>query len=187
MLLANGVGLGQPLNAMQLLWLNMVTDIFPGLALALEPPEPEVLQVPPRSPDEPILDSQDFQRIIFESSVLSVSTMAAYGYGIARYGISPHASSIAFMSLVTAQLLHALSCRSTKPISTTQLPANHYLTVGLGGSLTLQLICLVIPGLRNLLQATPLNLLDGAVIANSALLPLLLNEATKSNRTGEEP
>ncbi len=179
MLLANGMGLGQPLNAMQLLWLNMVTDIFPGLALALEPPEPQVLQVPPRSPDEPILNSQDFQRIIFESSVLSVSTMAAYSYGIVRYGISPHASSIAFMSLVTGQLLHALSCRSTKPLSTAQLPANHYLTLALAGSLALQLICLVIPGLRNLMQVTPLNLLDGAVIANSALLPLLFNEATK--------
>ncbi len=180
MLLANGVGLGQPLNAMQLLWLNMVTDIFPGLALALEPPEPQVLQVSPRSPEEPILNSQDFQRIIFESSVLSASSMAAYGYGIARYGISPHASSIAFMSLVTGQLLHALSCRSTKPLSKLQLPPNHYLTVALGGSLTLQLICLVIPGLRNLMQVTPLNLIDGVVIGNSALLPLLFNEATKS-------
>ena len=187
MLLANGMGLGQPLNAMQLLWLNMVTDIFPGLALALEPPEPDVLQVPPRSPDEPILNSQDFQRIIFESSVLSVSTMAAYSYGIARYGISPQASSIAFMSLVTGQLLHALSCRSTKPLSAIQLPPNHYLTAALGGSLTLQLICLVIPGLRNLMQVTPLNLVDGVVIGNSALLPLLFNEATKSNQLGEKP
>ena len=179
MLLANGLGLGQPLNAMQLLWLNMLTDIFPGLALALEPPEPGVLQAPPRSPDEPILNSKDFHRIISESSVLSISTMAAYSYGITRYGISPQASSIAFMSLVTGQLLHALSCRSTKPLSTTQLPSNHYLTVALGGSLILQLICPAIPGLRNLLQVTPLNLLDGAVIGNSALVPLLFNEATK--------
>ena len=186
MLLANGVGLGQPLNAMQLLWLNMVTDIFPGLALALEPPEPQVLNAPPRSPDEPILNSKDFQRIISESSVLSVSSMAAYGYGIARYGISPHASSIAFMSLVTGQLLHALSCRSTRPLSEIDLPANHYLTGALGGSLTLQLICLVIPGLRNLLQVTPLNLLDGVVISNSALLPLLFNEVTKLNPTEQE-
>ncbi len=186
MLLANGVGLGQPLNAMQLLWLNMVTDIFPGLALALEPPEPGVLQVPPRPPDEPILNPKDFQRIIAESSVLSVSSMAAYGYGIARYGISPHASSIAFMSLVTGQLIHALSCRSTKPLSTIQLPPNHYLTLALGGSLTLQLICLIIPGLRSLMQVTPLNLLDGVVIGNSALLPLLFNEATKPHGTGEK-
>ncbi|MDJ0681866.1 MAG: HAD-IC family P-type ATPase, partial [Xenococcaceae cyanobacterium MO_167.B52] len=186
MLLANGVGLGQPLNAMQLLWLNMVTDIFPGLALALEPPEPDVLLLPPRSSEEPILNSQNFQRIIYESSVLSVSTMAAYGYGIARYGISPHASSIAFMSLVTSQLLHALSCRSSKPLSAIELSPNHYLTVALSGSLTLQLICLVIPGLRSLLQVTPLNLLDGVVISNSALLPLLFNERTKK-MTGAKP
>ncbi|RMF22534.1 MAG: cation-transporting P-type ATPase [Cyanobacteria bacterium J083] len=180
MLLANALGLGQPLNAIQLLWLNMVTDIFPGLALALEPPEPDVLQRPPRSPEEPILNTREFQRIIWESTILSTSTIAAYGYGIARYGISPHASSIAFMSLVTSQLVHALSCRSTKPLNTLELPANPYLTYGLGGSLTLQLLCLVIPGLRELMQVTPLNLLDGAVIANSALLPLIVNEATKN-------
>jgi len=75
MLLANLGGLGQPLNAMQLLWLNLVTDIFPGLALALEPSEPDVLQVPPRHADEAIVKPEDFKRITFESSMLSASTL----------------------------------------------------------------------------------------------------------------
>jgi Ca2+-transporting ATPase len=187
MLLANGLGLGQPLNAMQLLWLNMVTDIFPGLALALEPPEPDVLSVPPRSPEEPIIKGDDLKRIVFESNTLSLSTMGAYGLGIACYGIGPHASTIAFMSLVTGQLLHAISCRTSKPLSSVALPPNRYLTVALGGSLALQMTSLTIPGLRSLLKITPINLLDGVVIASSALLPLVINEASKPIKAGEEP
>jgi Ca2+-transporting ATPase len=184
--LANAGGIGQPLNAMQLLWLNLVTDIFPGLALALEAPEPEVLQVPPRSPDEAIIQPKDFQRIAVESSVLSLSTMSAYGYGITRYGVGLQASTIAFMSLVTGQLLHSLSCRSDRPFRIFKSPSNHYLTVALGGSLTLQFLCLAIPGLGNLLKVTPVNLLDSAVIAGSAIAPLLINESTKTIKGGTE-
>ncbi len=187
MLLANLGGLGQPLNAMQLLWLNLVTDIFPGLALALEPPEPDVLQVPPRPADESIVKPEDFKRITFESSMLSASTLGAYSYGIARYGMGPRASTLAFMSLVSGQLLHALSCRSAKPLRSSKLPPNRYLTFALAGSLSLQLISLFIPAMRNLLKVTPLNPLDGAVIASSALLPLLVNEETKSMGTEQQP
>src|SRR5262249_27823981 len=64
-------GLGHPLNAMQLLWINLLSDVTPGLALALEPPEPDVLRQPPRDPAAPILTSADFKRIAFESAVLS--------------------------------------------------------------------------------------------------------------------
>jgi Ca2+-transporting ATPase len=105
-------GMGEPLNAMQLLWINLISDIFPGLALALEPPEPDVLNHPPRDPDEPIITKGDLKRIGFESAVLSAGTLGAYGYGIARYGIGPQAGSLAFMTLSVAQLLHVISCRS---------------------------------------------------------------------------
>jgi Ca2+-transporting ATPase len=181
MFAATTAGMGQPLNAMQLLWLNLVTDIFPGLALALEAPEPDVLLLPPRPPDEPILKPSDFKRITLESTTLSLSTLAAYGYGLGRYGISPRSSTIAFMSLVMGQLFHAISCRSEKQgiFSRKQLPPNPYLTIALGGSFALQLISLAIPGLRSLLKLAPISLLDSSVIATSALLPLVVHETAK--------
>lgn len=181
MLTATTLGIGQPLNAMQLLWLNLVTDIFPGLALALEPPEPDVLSSPPRNPDEPIIPKSDMGRILLESTTISVCALAGYGYAVIQYGISPQASTIGFMSLTIGQLLHALSCRSNKStiLSTHKLPSNHYLTAALGGSLALQLVVAAIPGLRNLLQVTSVNFVDVGVIGASALLPLLINEATK--------
>jgi len=182
---AIAVGLGQPLNAMQLLWINLVSDIFPGLALALELPEPDVLSQPPRDPDEPIVKSSDFKRIAQESAVLSAGALGAYGYGIARYGFGPRAGTLAFMSLTTGQLLHSLSCRSEKfsIFDRERLPRNKYLEIALGGSFAVQILAMAIPGLRNLLGITTIGLLDGMVIGGSSFLPLLINEATKKRST----
>src|SRR4030095_7777790 len=85
MFTAIAAGLGQPLNAMQLLWINLISDIFPGLALALETPEPDVLSQPPRNPEEPIIKTSDFKRIAFESATLSAGALGAYGYGLIRF------------------------------------------------------------------------------------------------------
>ena len=85
------------------------------------------------------------------------------------------------MSLVSGQLLHALSCRSSIPLRSQKLPHNPYLTAALSGSMALQWVSLATPGLRNLLHVTPLNALDGLVIGSSAILPLAINEGTKTN------
>ncbi len=181
MLTATAGGIGQPLNAVQLLWLNLVTDIFPGLALALEQPEPDVLSQPPRNPDEPIIKTSDFKGILLESAIISASSLAAYGYALTKYGIGAPASTIGFMSLTSAQLLHALYCRSkTHSIySGKKLPPNQYLTLALGGSFALQILAAFVPGLKGLLQIAPIDIVDTAVIGTSAVVPLLLNEGTK--------
>jgi Ca2+-transporting ATPase len=174
-------GLGQPLSAMQLLWINLISDIAPGLALALEPSEPDVLNQPPRNPDEPIIKTSDFKRIAFESTALSAGALSAYGYGIMRYGMGQRTGTLAFMSLSIGQLLHAISCRSEKHniFEREKMPSNRYLNIAIGGSLGLQLLAMAIPGLRNLLGITPISISDGIVIGGSALLPLLVNEGTK--------
>jgi Ca2+-transporting ATPase len=179
---ATAVGIGEPLNAIQLLWLNLVTDIFPGLSLAMEAPEPEVLSQPPRNPDEPIIKKSDFGRIVFESATLSVSTLTAYAYAIRRYGFGPQASTVAFFTLTSAQLLHTLSCRSEHHslFSKEKLPRNSYLNAAVVGSFAIQILAIAVPPLRNLLKISPVNFVDTAVIIGSALWPLLLNESTKN-------
>jgi Ca2+-transporting ATPase len=185
-------GLGHPLNSMQLLWINLMSDVFPAIALSLEPPEPDVLKKPPRNPGEPIVKGSDFKRISVEASMLSTSTIGAYLYGIMRYGSGPRASTMAFTSLTTAQLLHAISCRSEthsifdKYRNRPALPSNKYLNLALGGSLFLQLLTFVVPGLRNILRIAPISISDGIVIGGSAILPLLINEGAKKGREKEE-
>jgi Ca2+-transporting ATPase len=181
---ALGIGLGQPLTAVQLLWINLLSDVWPGLALAMEPPEPDVLRRPPRDPAEPIVRRGDFRRIGFEAAGISASTLGAYGYGLLAHGPGARAGTIAFQSLTVGQLLHALSCRSEKAsiFGRDRLPPNRHLSLALAGSLLLQGLSMFVPGLRALLGTTRLSLLDGAVIGGSAILPLLVNEQTKIGR-----
>jgi Ca2+-transporting ATPase len=183
MFTALAAGLGQPFNVMQLLWINMISDIFPGLALAQEPPEPDVLLRPPRNPEEPLIKTADFKRLLFEASTLSAGTLAAYGYGVLRYGQGPQASTMAFTNFVTAGLLHAISHRSeTHSIyDAERLAPNKYLTIALTGSLGVQSLTLIVPGLRSFLGMSPLNPFDLAVSLGTAVAPLLINEATKKS------
>lgn len=178
-------GLGQPLTPMQLLWINLFSDIAPGLALAVEPPEPDVLSRPPRDPETSLVQASDFKRIAFESATMSAGAMGAYGFGIVRYGLGPQAGTMCFMSLMTAQLLHALSCRSEthRVLGGNELPSNPYMSVAFGGSLAVQWLALATPWVRNLLGLVPLGVADVMVVGGTAVAPFLVNEATKPGVT----
>jgi Ca2+-transporting ATPase len=182
MFTAMAVGIGFPLNVMQLLWINIISDIFPGLALSMEEPEFDVLDQPPREPQAPLFSSSDYKRMAYESAAISAGSLSAYAYGALRYGMGQRAGSLAFQSLTIGQLLHALSCRSERHslLGRERPSANKVLNVALGGSLILQIMTMVVPALRSFLGVTPLNLVDAAVIGGSALLPLAVNETTKS-------
>ncbi len=178
--IALAAGLGSPLTTMQLLWINLVSDIFPGLALTQEPPEPDVLDRPPRPSGEPIFTPAEYWRIAQEGATLTAATLGAYGYGILRYGLGPRAGTLAFNTLTISQLLHTFSCRSDRQsIFAGTLPSNPLLNLAVAGSIALQVVALLVPGLRTILGMTPISLVDGAVIAGTSLLPLLVNEMTK--------
>ncbi|HTY22666.1 MAG TPA: cation-transporting P-type ATPase [Desulfomonilaceae bacterium] len=181
MFFSGALGLGYPLNAAQLLWINLLSDIFPGLALAMDPPEPDVLTHTPRDPNEPIVKTEDFKRMSFEAATMTAASLGAYGYGIARYGFGPAAGTLAFQGLAVSQIVHALSCRSEERSlfdADKPLP-NRYVTVAVVGSLALQVIAQMVPGLRALLGTRPLGVLDWAVVGASGIIPLFINEVTK--------
>ena len=174
-------GLGFPLNVMQLLWINIISDIFPGLALSREAPDPEVMAQPPRPTGSPLFSGQDFRAMAAEAGIISAGAMAAYGFGISRYGRGPQAGSLAFQTLVFSQLLHAFTCRSERhSVFERGGPRkNPYLSLAVGGSLILQALTLFIPGLRGFLGLAPPRLADAAVIGLGALLPFVANETRK--------
>jgi Ca2+-transporting ATPase len=181
---AVAIGAGSPLGAMQLLWINLVTDVIPGIALSREPPEPDVLDRPPRDPHEPLLSAPEWKRIGIESGTMAGGALASYVYALTRYGAGAQASTCAFMSLTLAQLLHAVSCRSPERSLFDGRPAapNHHLTAGLCVCLGLQALAAFFPPLRGLLGLAPTGMLDALAIGVSATVPFLLNEATKPGR-----
>jgi Ca2+-transporting ATPase len=175
------LGKGEPLTPMQLLWINLISDIFPGLALSLESAEPDVIRQPPRDPEEPIIRRDQLARMGLESAVISTGALANYGYGLLRYGPGAKASTQAFVSLTVGQLLHAFSCRSEDPVlfSRSRRRPNPYLSWAIGGSLALQVGAMLVPGMRKLLGTTPMGVMDIGMALAGAGLPLIVNELTK--------
>ncbi len=181
MLVSEIIGGAEILNPMQLLWINLITDIFPGLALALEPPEGDVLKRPPRDPNEAIVSPKDYAKLLRESGIISGGALAVYGYSLLRYGMGPKASTNTFMSLALAQLLQAYRCRSehTSIFNPENRRPNRYLDTAIGFSLALQVLAVVTPGLRQLLRLTPVSPVDILAIIAGAGLPLAVNELSK--------
>jgi Ca2+-transporting ATPase len=127
------------------------------------------------------MSGSDLGNIAVESAVISAGALGVYGYGLAKYGAGPSASGLCFSALIVGQLLHALSCRSETHslLHRTFLPPNPYLTYALSGSLGLQLLTLMVPGLRGFLGLRPMTALDSVVVACGGLGTLLINELRK--------
>ncbi len=182
------LGWGETMNPMQLLWINLVTDIFPGLALSMEPAEPDIMDRPPRDPEEAIISRQDLKRMGFESGIIGLGTMGAFLYGLRKYGLGPAPSTLAFNTLVLNELTHALSSRShyRNVFGGEKLEPNKHLTRAVLGMAALQVVVSVVPGARRLLGTVPLGWMDLAAIGAGVLLPLIVNEATKPRYRGPE-
>jgi Ca2+-transporting ATPase len=181
---AAACGMGQPLNPGQLLWLNLVTDVAIAYALGLEPVEYDVMQQPPRPPEENIIRPGDYRRLALKSGLFSVSALATHIYGMARYGRS--GGGIAFSTLIGAQLLDGLSSRSeTQPAWS--MPQNRTLTLAITGTAALQGMVSLLPFTRRLLGLAAFDLLDLGVIAAGSLWPFLLVETVIKPNAVEQP
>jgi Ca2+-transporting ATPase len=182
-------GLPEPLDPLALLWTNIITDVSPAIALGLEPPEPDILERPPFPRADGFLKRRDWQRVAVDGGMITAATMAAYLYGIARYGPGPRARTLAFMTMTSAQLLYALSARSEAPLSPLgngRLRANPWLARTVVISLAAQAGTVLFPPLRALLRTTPIGLVDAGVILTAAAAPTLTREALKRLRRAPE-
>lgn len=168
-----------PLTPMQLLWLNLISDALPALALGLEPPEPDVLAQPPHDPRAPILSRQDFRRLLREGAVIGAGGFAAFLLGGGANGTTNNSgSTIAFHGITLAQLLHSFACRSETHGLLEELnrPTNPKVIGAFGFGLGLQVAAQTIPPLRRLLKLAPLGPGGLAAILGTAVGPLVVNE-----------
>lgn len=179
---ATAFNLGQPLAPPQLLWINLITDVFPALALGLDAPEPNVMSAPPRDPHENIIDWRDVGPLGREAALMSASALGAYSYGLWRYGPTSRARTICFASLVTAQLLHALTCRSRQHRAFSKaLPRSHILEAVLIGSFVLQSAVMFLSPIRRLLRIAPISSSDALLALCAGLAPFIATEALKDS------
>lgn len=181
MLIGTAAGYGEALSPLQLLWINLVSDVLPAIGLALEPPEPEQMAQAPRSPNEPILSRRDFGRLGREASWLTAGACGAGLYAALRHGAgSPQIRTNMFAALTTAQLLHALAARSPHRSGLGRPGGNPVLFQIVGGSLAAQAAALMLPPTRRLLGSGSTTIGDGAAMLAGGVAPFLLGELRKA-------
>jgi Ca2+-transporting ATPase len=181
MLVATLVGWPIPLLPLHLLWINLVTDGLPALALAVDPIAPDVLKRPPRPPEAQLLDVE-FVRLTLLTGLLTatVSLSAfAYEFYLEDHGLD-HARDATFTALVIAELMRAFGARSNvKTIFEIGLLSNLGLFLVIALSFSLQVTIHQVPVLRSLFSIEPLSLEHCVVWTSLGLIPLMVLEMIK--------
>jgi Ca2+-transporting ATPase len=184
MLFAALLGLPLPLLPIQILWMNLVTDGVPALALAVDPKAPDLMKRPPRRPDARLLDGGRLLAIGGEGLMLGLITLGSFSYSL--YGLHQEldqARTVAFTVLVVAQLVHVFNCRSER-LSLFQLGVwtNRPLVWAFHLSLVVQVAVLTIPAAAQIFKVVPLPIEDWALMGGMGVLPFLLMELVKALR-----
>jgi Ca2+-transporting ATPase len=165
LLLGAGIaGFPLPLLPIQILWLNLVTDTFPALALALEPADPDVMRRPPRPPDEAILSAAFLRRIAFYALLIALPTLGAFTWGLEGGAAGPRAVTLSFMTLAFGQTFHLVNARRRGARNRWALGAVALVTL-------LQIAALHLPPLATVLGTVPLSTRDWAVVIGLSLIP----------------
>ncbi|WP_181824893.1 calcium-translocating P-type ATPase, PMCA-type [Enterococcus durans] len=179
-----------PLVAIQLLWLNLVTDSLPALALGMEPVEPGVMKQKPRDSRKSIFADGFAASMIFYGVLVGVITLAAYWLG--EYVLSnPNvadgtANTMAFATLVFGELTRAFAVRSeTRSIFSIGVFSNSAMNKAFLVSLALQLAVLFIPFLQEIFKVQSLTGMEWLIVIMLSLVPLIVSEITKAFRSKE--
>jgi Ca2+-transporting ATPase len=170
---------------LQLLWINLVTDGLPALALGVDPGDPDVMDRAPRDSHESILNVRTQLGVASQGAVMTAACLALY------YFVAPHLAdhtpnldrTMLFTALVLTQLLHAFDFRS--PLRSVWHPRslqNRWLVLGLLGSMALQSVVIYLPAAQSVFKTAPLSLVHWVAVAATAIVAIVVMDAGKLTR-----
>lgn len=169
-----------PLSPVQLLWLNLVTDSLPALALGMEPVEKTAMTQPPRGKEEPLFSRAFSRRLAWQGALVGGITLLAYGLGFHLTGTFAVANTMAFATLTFSQLFHAFDVRSeTTPLFRLGVLSNKAMNKAFLAGAALQAAVLLAPPLQGAFSVVPLALEQWGMVLALALTPLVVCEAAK--------
>lgn len=175
MLFAMLMALPLPLVPIQILWVNLVTDGLPAMALGLDQPEDDVMKRNPRSPKEGVFARGLGWKVISRGFLIGLMTLIAF---ITIYHRNPdnliYAQTIAFATLVMAQLIHVFDCRSEKSVFARNPFGNKYLVWAVLSSVVLMLIVIYFPPLQPIFHTVPIIATDWLLVLGLASIPTFL-------------
>jgi len=191
MVTAISLGLPAPLHATQLLWINLITDTLPAVALGMDPGDPDIMDQPPRNPGEGFFAQGALLRILTGGLLIGTLTLGGYWLGYFTHGYRPfdgeipqevqrYARSMAFMTIVSCQLFYALSFRhQIRSLFSIGIFSNKYLIWAIVLGFGLQLLVMGIPILQNAFRLEMLDATSWAYVLGLGLIPLILSEVIK--------
>ena len=172
-----------PLSPVQLLWLNLVTDSLPALALGMEPVEKTAMTQPPRGKEEPLFSRAFSRRLAWQGALVGGITLLAYGLGFHLTGTFAVANTMAFATLTFSQLFHAFDVRSeTTPLFRLGVLSNKAMNKAFLAGAALQAAVLLAPPLQGVFAVVPMDLAQWGIVLGLALTPLVVCELAKGLR-----
>lgn len=173
--------LPMPFAPVHLLFINLLTDSLPAIAIGMEPQEDGLLRQPPRDPKEGILTREFLLRILLQGGLIAFCTMTAFHLGLETGGAGT-ASTMAFAALTLARLFHGFNCRSEHSIAKLGFRGNMWSILAFETGVLLLAAVLFLPGLQVLFAVADLNLRQLVSIVALAVIPTVVIQAGKMIR-----
>ena len=177
-LLTSLLGLSVPFAPVHLLFINLLTDSLPAIAIGVEPATGDLLNQKPRDPKEPILNRELLVKIFAYGALIAAAVMGAYFIGL-RDGGAALASTLAFSTLTLARLFHGFNCRGISSIFHLGLTTNKASLGAFAAGVVLLAAVLFIPGLNGLFEVAPFTLREIGLVVLLAFLPTVVIQIYK--------
>ncbi|HEC34032.1 MAG TPA: cation-translocating P-type ATPase [Chloroflexi bacterium] len=170
-----------PLTPIQLLWLNLLTDGAPALALGLEKGDPDIMDQPPRPPREPVINRPMMRGIIVQTVAITAVVLAAFVLGLEWGNGGPDlARTMAFVTLSASELMRAYTARSERyPLLRLRMFSNPYMQYAVGASVLLLLSVVYLPFLQPVFDTVPLGVREWTAVTPLLLVPAVAAEVNK--------
>ena len=172
------LGMKSPLLAIQLLWINLITDSLPAIALGLEEPESDIMNKPPRDSKKSIFADGLFGKILAEGFMIGMLTILAFVIGNRYYGIEV-GRTMAFISLGMLELIHCFNISTEKSIFKSNVFKNKYLIGAFLIGVFLQVIIVFVPSIANVFKLTQLNYIQWIITIIISIMPVFIVEFQK--------
>ena len=167
------LGLPVPFAPVHLLFMNLLTDSLPAIAIGMEPPEAGLLDKKPRDPKEGILNKDFMTQLFVQGGIIAICTMAAFHIGL-QSGDSALASTMAFATLTLARLFHGFNCRSELSIFKIGFKSNMSSVWAFAAGIVFLVLVLFVPVLSRLFEVSVLTMGQIGIIVGLAFVPTLL-------------
>ena len=172
------LGFQSPLLAIQLLWINLVTDSLPAIAIGLEPPEKDIMERKPIDSKKGIFADGLWGKIILEGIMIGMLTLIAFSIGNKYYGVEV-GRTMAFISMGLLELIHSFNIKSEKSIFKVGMLENKFLIGSFLLGIFVQTIVVCIPTLANIFNVVNLNSTQWMITLGISILPIPIIELQK--------